>query len=140
MKKRAPERRREKLRICVEARGGKRISGKMNSRKLKVAIIGLGGRSEAHLAGTKAAGGTVLSSICDKSQERISWALEICAKYKIRKPKVFTDHREILADPSIDAVIVSTMWNAHIPVALDAMNAGKYVGIEVGGATSIEQL
>ena len=112
----------------------------MNSRKLNVAVIGLGGRSEAHLAGTKAAGGTVLSAICDKSQERISWALEICAKNKIRKPKIFTDHQEILADPSIDAVIVSTMWNAHIPIALEAMNAGKYVGLEVGGATSIEQL
>ena len=41
--------------------------------------------------------------------------------------------------PEIDAVVIITGWNAHVDVAIDAMRAGKYVGLEVGGAYSIEE-
>ena len=34
----------------------------------------------------------------------------------------------------IDAIIVSSSWANHIHIAIDGMKAGKYVGVEVGGA------
>ena len=40
----------------------------------------------------------------------------------------------------MDAVLVPTSWNSHLPIACDAMRMGKYVGIEVGGAASTEEL
>ena len=39
---------------------------------------------------------------------------------------------------SVDAVIIAAAWVAHIPVAVDAMRAGKIVGCEVGGAYSVD--
>ncbi|MFQ9872209.1 MAG: Gfo/Idh/MocA family protein [Oscillospiraceae bacterium] len=54
-------------------------------------------------------------------------------------PIMTADYRDILAMPEIDAVIVTTSWQDHIKVSIDAMKAGKYVGCEVGGAYSLEQ-
>jgi predicted dehydrogenase len=40
----------------------------------------------------------------------------------------------------IEAVFVPTSWNSHLSIAIDCMEAGKYVAIEVGGAASIDEL
>ena len=37
----------------------------------------------------------------------------------------------------VDGVVISTAWEPHIPIAIDAMRAGKPVCMEVGGAYSI---
>ncbi len=107
---------------------------------LKIGIIGLGSRSSAQILGTKEAGDAVVTAICDKDESRIKPALDICRKYKLKRPKTYLDHHALLADPNVEAVMVPTSWNDHIPVAIDAMRAGKYVAFEVGGAASIQQL
>ena len=45
----------------------------------------------------------------------------------------------MLAMPEIEAVFIFTDWISHIPIAIEAMRAGKEVGMEVGGATSVEE-
>ncbi|NLF22041.1 MAG: Gfo/Idh/MocA family oxidoreductase, partial [Lentisphaerae bacterium] len=70
----------------------------------------------------------------------IDASLKLFRQLKMKKPRTFLDYRELLADPELDAVIVSSSWNSHIPIAIAAMRAGKPVGFEVGGATSIQQL
>ena len=113
---------------------------KKKERIVNVGIIGLGGRSEAQIAGTVAAGNAKICTICDVKQERIDWALQYCREHKIRKPETTMDYQDILNDPKIDAVLIPTMWNEHIPIAIDCLNAGKYVAFEVGGACSLDQL
>ena len=107
---------------------------------LKIGIIGLGPRSPAQILGTKEAGDAAVTAICDKDEARIKFALDFCKKYKMKRPKTYLSHHDLLADPAIQAVMVPTSWNDHIPVAIDAMRAGKYVAFEVGGATSLQQL
>ena len=46
----------------------------------------------------------------------------------------------MLAIPHLDAVVVSTSWETHIPIAIDAMKAGVRPGVEVGAAYSLDQL
>ena len=38
----------------------------------------------------------------------------------------------------MDIVISSSAWEAHIPLAVESMRAGKVTAIEVGGAYSVE--
>lgn len=38
----------------------------------------------------------------------------------------------------MDVVVVSCAWESHIKVAIDAMKAGKPVGMEVGGSYSVK--
>ena len=49
-----------------------------------------------------------------------------------------TDYKELLAMEEIEAVFIGVAWEAHVDVAVAAMHAGKYTGLEVGGAYSIE--
>ena len=41
--------------------------------------------------------------------------------------------------PEVDAVILFTSWDNHLNIAIEAMEAGKYVGCEVGGAYSVQE-
>lgn len=42
----------------------------------------------------------------------------------------YNDHQELLADPAIDAVSVTTYTESHVSIALDALAAGKHVIVE----------
>ena len=50
-----------------------------------------------------------------------------------------TDHRELLSDSSIDAVVVATPVSTHFDLAMQALHAGKHVFIEKPMTTSVEQ-
>ncbi|WP_310448984.1 bi-domain-containing oxidoreductase [Sulfuritalea sp.] len=41
-----------------------------------------------------------------------------------------TDYRTVLADPAVDAVMIATRHNAHGPMVLEALQAGKHVFVE----------
>lgn len=43
---------------------------------------------------------------------------------------VTTDHRELLDDPSIEAVLIATRHSTHASLIVDALNAGKHVFVE----------
>jgi predicted dehydrogenase len=51
-----------------------------------------------------------------------------------------TDFRPALADPAVDAVIISTLNGALAPLALAAVRAGKHVLVEKPGALNAAQL
>lgn len=53
--------------------------------------------------------------------------------------KAYGDFRELLADPGIDAVMVSTCDHWHVPAALAAVRAGKDVSVEKPISLSIEE-
>ena len=55
------------------------------------------------------------------------------------RPFGTTDYREVNAREDIEAVVIMTSWTTHILIANDAMKHGKIVGMEVGGASSIEE-
>lgn len=44
--------------------------------------------------------------------------------------RAYNDHRELLADPAIDAVSITTYTETHVPIALAALAAGKHVLVE----------
>ena len=50
------------------------------------------------------------------------------------------DHRTVLSDPAVDAVIVATLNGSLAPLALDAVQAGKHVLVEKPGALNAAQL
>ncbi|WP_396603281.1 Gfo/Idh/MocA family protein [Algibacter sp. R77976] len=46
------------------------------------------------------------------------------------KAKGYSDYRKLLDNKDVDAVLVSTTFNMHSKIALDALDAGKYVYCE----------
>lgn len=79
-----------------------------------------------------------ITAVCDLYEDRAKDAAEAVKEKRGNLAAAYTDAHEMLAAGGLDAVIVSTAWEAHIPLAIAAMEAGIPVGMEVGGAYSVE--
>ena len=112
----------------------------MKERTVGIGLIGLGARAETLFAGIRQMEGIRIVSICDVKQERIDKFLDIFRSHSLPLPETFTDYHKLLGNRETEAVFISTSWNSHIPIACDCLSEGKYAGIEVGGAASIEEL
>jgi predicted dehydrogenase len=111
--------------------------------KLRLGFIGVGLRGTWHLENALKRKDVELVAICDVNSDR----LEICRKHIAaagrKKAREFGsddfDYRNLLELSGLDAVIISTPWLWHTPMAVDAMKAGIYTGIEVSAATTLEE-
>lgn len=120
---------------------GKTATASSGQPRVRLGIIGLGVRTEvllASLAGMREEVETV--AVCDVRETAVAKILDILVHQGQPSPMVFSDYREMLRRDDIDAVMVPTSWNSHLPIATAALLAGKYAAIEVGGASSIEEL
>lgn len=114
-----------------------------NTDKLKVGLIGVGLRGTNHLENLLLRKDILVTAICDIDTTRTSLALDIIKKAGFPKPQVFEkndlDYRNLLQSQEVDAVIISTPWLWHTRMAKDAMQAGKYTGVEVSAANTLEE-
>ena len=110
--------------------------------KLNIGLIGVGLRGTAHLKNLLNRDDIKVVAICDIDPKRIEIAQAIFESSGLEKPKVFGkndyDYRNLLELKEIDAVIIATPWAWHVPMSVDAMKAGKYAGVEVSAATTME--
>jgi len=113
------------------------------SKKLKIGLIGVGLRGTNHLRNLLSRKDVLINAICDIDPNRISIALKHINDAGETKPKVFGnsdyDYRNLLDLRNIDAVIISTPWLWHTRMTKDAMLAGKYAGVEVSAANTLEE-
>jgi predicted dehydrogenase len=111
--------------------------------KLNIALIGVGLRGTNHLSNLLQRTDVAIVAICDIDAKRIDLCLDLIKKASQPSPKTFgkdtLDYRNLLDDASIDAVIISTPWLWHTRMAKDAMLAGKYTGVEVSAANTMEE-
>lgn len=114
-----------------------------NIQKLKVGLIGVGLRGTNHLTNVLLRDDVLVTAICDIDPRRIDIALNEIEKAGEKKPAIFGandyDYRNLLALKEVDAVIISTPWLWHTRMAKDAMLAGKYAGVEVSAANTLEE-
>ena len=106
--------------------------------KLRLGIIGVGNRGLllSHLlAGMKEA---MIVSVCDLYEEKRNKAVEEIGQICGVRPKSCSDYHDILAAKDIDAVLIATSWETHVPIAIESLKAKKITAIEVGGAYCIE--
>ena len=93
-----------------------------------VGFIGVGGRGSSHIATVRRLieGGekAKVVAVCDAYRYRLNEAA------KPTGAKAYMKHKELLADPNVDAVCIATPDRLHVPQALDAIHAGKDVYCE----------
>ena len=98
--------------------------------RLSVAVIGTNSRGlwlAECLTGIKE---TEISYVCDVDDRAIKKGLDTTAKGQKNVPKTSKDFRQILADPSVDAVAIATPDHWHAPLSILALAAGKHVYVE----------
>ena len=110
-------------------------------RKIKLGIAGLGGRGHGTLDFILQTFPNVeIKAVCDLYTDRVERSVNRCLELRPDSPvDGYTDYREMVARRDLDCVLVTTAWDAHVQVAVAAMNAGKYAGIECGGACSVDE-
>lgn len=112
----------------------------MNREKLNVGMIGFGARGTLLLRDIiLPLGKADIKSVCDSYEDRAEKAADQVEEVQGKRPTVTLDYHEVIADPEVDTVIITCAWEDHIAIAIEAMRAGKAVGMEVGGAYTVEQ-
>ncbi|MBM4011959.1 MAG: Gfo/Idh/MocA family oxidoreductase [Planctomycetes bacterium] len=98
--------------------------------RIRLAFIGYGGRAAAHVAGFAARNDCELVAVCDVNQRQLEAGRQHIRTLTRTDPKTYLDMHDLLADRSLDAVIISTPDHWHTPAAIYACQAGKDVYVE----------
>ena len=110
-------------------------------RQFNAGIIGLGNRGTEWVKMLTGDFGFVnIAGLCDVYPDRVERAESILEKTGRPCPALKTgDFRELIASSEIDTVLVFSSWSNHFEAAVCAMEAGKPVAVEVGGAYSVDE-
>ncbi len=112
-----------------------------NEKTIKVGIIGIGARGIGILRMLLNNSDVEVLAVCEKRDAHLEEARQTVAeKKKQDSPTLFTkDYRDILKMDEIQAVFNTASWADHVKIVIEAMEAGKDVAFEVGGAHSIRE-
>ncbi|MBA6152808.1 Gfo/Idh/MocA family protein [Gelidibacter maritimus] len=119
------------------------VSQTHNVQKLKLAFIGVGGRGMEHVRNAVKRKDVEITAICDIDPAAIKNALKEINKFGFKRPEIYNkseyDYKNLLENKDVEAVVISTPWLWHVPMTKDAMLAGKYAGVEVSAANTMEE-
>ncbi len=117
--------------------------GSAQSEKARIGFIGVGLRGRNHLNNLLQREDVIIPAMCDLDPDALSKSQELIAKYGHPKAESYTGddyvYRDMLSRSDLDGVIISTPWLWHTRMAVDAMRAGKYAGVEVSAANTLEE-
>lgn len=99
-----------------------------NDRVYRVGIIGFGDRGSGLFNTLKDFPGKfTVTAICDPLDFRLDNAKKVADTHKV---KLYKDHRKLLENKEVDAVIIATPLNTHYEIAKNSIEAGKHVLLE----------
>ncbi|TXK84417.1 Gfo/Idh/MocA family protein [Paenibacillus sp. N3.4] len=102
--------------------------------KMKIGVIGAGSISDLHFQSYSKQDNADLFAVCDMNQQR---AEKKAHQYAIKH--VYTDYRELLANPDLDAVSICTWNDSHAEISIAALRAGKHVLVEKPLCKTVEE-
>jgi len=106
------------------------------TKKLKIAIIGVGLRGQNHLDSILKRDDVELVAICDIDARMLEMAKAAVLKSGKSMPKIYTGNdnewKKLVQIKDLNAVLIATPWELHKPMIIAAIEAGiKYVATEV---------
>jgi predicted dehydrogenase len=114
-----------------------------DDREVRVGVIGTGLRGRSLLGLLLQRSDTEVPALCDITPEALQLATDMVQEARGYEPEGYgngdEDFRNLVTRDDLDAVIVATPWLWHTPMAVAGMRAGKYVGVEVPAAVTIDQ-
>ena len=102
--------------------------------KINMGLIGAGGRGMGVIETFSQTKQVNITSICDVYADHVD-----AGQSKYPGSKGFKDHRKLLEEKGVDAVLIATPDHWHSRVAINALNAGKDVYVEKPLTLKIEE-
>jgi len=92
--------------------------------KAKIAVIGVGNMGRSHARDVNDLSNADLVAVCDIDRAR---ADQIAAHFGV---KAYYNHQDLLANATLDGVIIATPHYDHTPISIDAFGQGLHVLVE----------
>ncbi|MCZ2147080.1 MAG: Gfo/Idh/MocA family oxidoreductase [Bryobacterales bacterium] len=119
-----------KRRSFLLAGGGAFLAGAAPSDEVSLGVIGSGGRGTFVMTVFQKDPALRVNAICDVYEPNLERALSAARKAQRDAPKAYRSYKDLLADKSIQAVLIATPEHWHHRMVLDAIAAGKDVYVE----------
>jgi len=100
------------------------------SDRIRVAVIGCGGRGRDHVRYISKVPNVEIAALCDPDQTRMEQRAAELAPLAARKPALYQDLRKVLDDRGIDAITVAACNHWHALAAVWGCQAEKHVYAE----------
>ena len=120
--------------LGMSAKSYSRIMGA--NERIKIGVIGCGGMANGHMRALlemQDSDNVEIASVCDVYMKRLDRAGELTGA------RAYRNYKDILNDPEIDYVLLSTPEHWHYQMTLDALDAGKHIYVEKPMTHTIEQ-
>ena len=110
--------------------------------RIRLGIIGVGGRGTSLLRDLLAIDGVEVKAICDLVPEKVARAQKAVTDRGQPEPAGFSKGEwdfKNLTQLDLDIIYIATPWNWHVPMALSSMNNGKHAAVEVPAAVTLDE-
>ncbi len=108
--------------------------------KVKMGVIGVGSRGTGLLRVLLRFPEVDVPVICDVDERNLNRALDLVQKERGYRPEgISKDYRSMLARDDFSAVLIATPQELHAQMAIDSLEAGKFVGSEVPACTTLDE-
>ena len=119
------------------------VFGQTGNEKARIGFIGVGLRGRNHLNNLLQRDDVLVPAICDLDPDALGKAQAMIVKSGHQKAEEYSGdkyaYRSLLERSDMDGVIIATPWLWHTRMSVDAMRAGKYAGVEVSAANTLEE-
>lgn len=107
--------------------------------RLRLGFIGAGGIARMHARGFLKARGATLTAMADPSRKMLAAMREEVLEPAKTEIPFYRDHRQMLKNEELDAVLIASPHTLHYPQAVDALEAGCHVLLEKPMVTDVGQ-
>ncbi len=99
--------------------------------RINLALIGCGGMGHGHVKSVVSAKHNAhFAWLCDVDRTQIDRVTQSIGNFQKTPPKRTSRFEDVVADKSVDAVIIATPHHWHAPIALAAIQSGKDIYVE----------
>ena len=102
--------------------------------KLNIGIVGACGRGASFKQACDALPNVSIHAVCDTNAEELPAAAQ-----RLGAAEYYVHYEDMLSSSDLDAVIIGTPMQFHVPQSLAALELGKHVLCEVPAGVSIEE-
>ena len=110
-------------------------------KKVRIGMVGVGGMGTSHVMNFLKIDHCEIVAIADIDPEHALRSQKLVMDAGFDKPELYTDgeydFKRLCARNDLDLVFTATPWKWHVPVCLEAMNAGKHAATEVPAALTV---
>ncbi len=112
-------------------------------RPVRIGVVGVGGRGYSLLSILAGIENVHIPALCDIRPDRVAIGQKLVTGAGQPEPEGYIQddyaYEKLCAREDLDAVIIATPWDWHARMAVTAMKAGKYAGVEVPAAQTLEE-